>query len=95
MTRGSIIGYSNYLIDPKDVKNASLIWHRICNIITPSVEFDAYIYLLKRLCNFTLWQYPIIKLFWPKTIVKSKKQIEQAKKIEEIKQRGLQIDDNN
>ena len=80
---------------PKDTKDHGKIYLRICNLITPSVEFDAYIYFLKRLFNFTLWQYPVIKIFWPKKIVQSQEQIKHAKKIEEFKQRGVLTEDNN
>ena len=82
LTRGKIIQLDN---DPNTVD----IWYRTCNIITNSVQVDSYIYFVKRMCNFTLWQYPLIRIFWPKTITKSENQLINAKKIEELQQKGI------
>ena len=57
--RGNTIISDNTKYDP-DV--------RMCNIITKVDTVDVILWAIRRLCKYTMWLFPIVKVFWPKDV---------------------------
>jgi hypothetical protein len=40
-------------------------------VITKDLDVDAYLWLIKRILNFAVWQVPVMYILWPKTAKRS------------------------
>mmetsp|Transcript_16431 Transcript_16431/g.27856 ORF Transcript_16431/g.27856 Transcript_16431/m.27856 type:complete len:86 (+) Transcript_16431:759-1016(+) len=52
-------------VQMEEETSSPFIYFKPSNVVTENPKIDAYLWLLKRIFNFTIWQYPMIFILWP------------------------------
>jgi len=59
------------------------VYEKSCNVITRQYKVDEILYFFKRIFNFALWQYPLLRMIWPRNNKKIIRELEHNKLVKE------------